>query len=550
MWPRTFDTYSPGRWQIPIQGTPAILRALALLAVLAAAALLSSPEPAAATGDIVALSAGEAHTCALTTEGGVICWGRNDSGQLGNGTTTASLTPADVLGLTSGVTAIAAGGNHTCALIEFGVKCWGRNDHGQLGDGTTVDSTAPVQVASQESMFGVSAGANHTCALSSIGGAINLEGFAVQCWGRNDNGQLGDGTTADSTAPVQVASVDSMLGVSAGAGHTCVLTADVISGAKCWGLNNFGQLGDGTTTNSSTPVQIVGLGGLSDIEQFTGINVNGVSAGGNHTCAMTGSGLLCWGRNNYGQLGDGTMTSSSTPVQVMGVDDQPEQFSRVLVTALSTGKAHTCAMKRTLTVDGPLLLDVTGAMCWGRNFDGQVGDGTVSDTTTPVDVLGLTSGVTAISAGGRHTCAIAAGVVKCWGANDQGQLGHGTTDDSSIPLDIGVKPTSTETATPTPTDTPMPTVTGTPPAATPTVIGTPATPAPTATPTELLGDVNCVGGVNTIDATIILQIDAGLISSVICLRNGDVNGDGSINSIDATLILQFDAGLIGSLPSG
>jgi len=418
----------------------------------------SSTTPVDVTGltsGVTAISTGGEHTCALLTTGGIKCWGYNISGQLGNGTSDGSTTPVNVTGLTSGVTAISTGGEHTCALLTTGgIKCWGRNGNGQLGNGTSDGSTTPVDVTGLTSgVTAISAGGGHTCALLTTGG--------IKCWGRNGNGQLGNGTRIDSTTPVNVSGLTSgVTSIASGDNHSCALLTT--GGIKCWGYNGYGKLGNGTgvTTSgnlySTTPVDVTGLtsgvtaistggehtcallttGGIkcwgrnqyqqlgngvsgfsvSPVDVTVTSGVTAISTGLYHTCAvLTTGGIKCWGWNAYGQLGDGA-NDSNTPINVTGLTSG--------VTAISTGGLDTCA-----------LLTTGGVKCWGYNdYYGQLGNGTI---TTPVDVTGLTSGVTAISTGGSHTCALlTTGGIKCWGNNFSGQLGNGTTTASNTPINV------------------------------------------------------------------------------------------------------------------
>jgi alpha-tubulin suppressor-like RCC1 family protein len=274
----------------------------------------SSSTPVAVSGGLTfaAVSVGNDHSCGLTTAGGVYCWGWNGDGQLGNSSTTSSSTPVAVSG---GLVfaAVSAGYGHSCGLTTGGAAyCWGQNGDGQLGNSSTTSSSTPVAVSGGLVFAAVSAGNGHSCGLTTAG--------AGYCWGDNVYGELGNGTTTGpqqcgtlqymfpcSTTPVVVSSGLTFAAVIAGAFHSCGLTT--AGAAYCWGFNMFGQLGNGSTTDSSTPVAVSG-----------GLTLAAVSVGRDvHSCSVTTAGAAyCWGYNGNGQLGNGSTTNSSTPVAVSG----------------------------------------------------------------------------------------------------------------------------------------------------------------------------------------------------------------------------------------
>jgi alpha-tubulin suppressor-like RCC1 family protein len=350
---------------------------------------------------VTAVVAAELHTCALLSTGGVKCWGGNFNGRLGDGSTTQRLTPVDVSGLTSGVTAIAAGANHTCALLSTGgLKCWGHNGSGQLGDGSTTHRLTPVDVSGLTSgVTAVSAGEYFTCARLATGG--------IKCWGLNTNGRLGDGTTTNRTTAVDVTGLTSgVAAISSRGEHACALLST--GGVKCWGSNNYGQVGDSSTTHRSTAVDATGLS--------TGVST--IATGKYHSCAILTSGATqCWGDNSSGQIGDGTQTGRPNAVGVSGLSAG--------VTQIALGNGHTCAV-----------LASGLARCWGGNGNGKLGDGTSQSRLTPVSSSGLSSNVSALSASAFHRCAVVSGGVKCWGHNNYGQLGDGTTDEQLTLVDV------------------------------------------------------------------------------------------------------------------
>ena len=368
---------------------------------LTATDLAGTSEPTAelsATPKMIQVSVGDTHTCAVVN-GAAKCWGEGDDHRLGRGSSTSdATTPVDVSSLTNRVTQIEAGDAHTCAVVDGAAKCWGEGDDHRLGRGSsTSDATTPVDVSSLTSrVTQIEAGDAHTCAV--------VDGAAM-CWGYNGNGQLGDDTTTTRKTPVQVMGLTSgVTQVAAGENHTCAV---VDGAAMCWGFNVFSQLGDDTITTRKTPVQVMGL--TSGVTQIT--------AGENHTCTVVDGAAMCWGTNTGGQLGDDTTMIRKTPVQVMGLTSG--------VTQIEAGQFHTCAVVN------------EAAMCWGFADNGRLGNGSSNGVIkTPAQVVGLSTGVTHIVAGHAYTCAVADGVVKCWGINGSGQLGDGTRTERTTPVDV------------------------------------------------------------------------------------------------------------------
>jgi alpha-tubulin suppressor-like RCC1 family protein len=342
---------------------------------------------------VVSTAAGGYHTVALKSDGSIWAWGRNDQGQLGNGSTEDQLVPVKVPTL-SGIAAIEVGLYHTVALKKDGtVYSWGHNYHGQLGDGTTTPRTVPVQISGLSEIIAIAAGSYHTVALIHDG--------TVWTWGDNRHGQLGDGTTHDRSTASQVSDLSGVSAIAAGLYHTIALKQDGTVWA--WGLNSFGQLGDGTETNRLVPVQVSNL-----------LGVSAIAAGYYHTLALKSDNTIqAWGHNYYGQLGDGTKTTQHVPVQVKG----PNSIGWLsAVSAIAAGSYHNIALKS----DGTI-------WCWGRNNYGKLGDGTIVWRCTPVQVVGL-SGVAAITVGGYHSVGLKSEqTVWTWGLNGYGQLGDGTT---------------------------------------------------------------------------------------------------------------------------
>lgn len=328
--------------------------------------------------------------CAQLTSGGIKCWGSNTNRELGNDEIFSQLAPSDNTDIPAGTGSLGnlngAGGGTNCAVMtDTTVKCWGSNTTGSKGIGTTAtDLTARTMLASTgpdvplTGVTHVSAGGYTSCVVVS---------GAAKCVGKNDAGQLGDGTTTYRTIPVQVTGLTS--GVSAvsanSSSHSCALMTD--GTVRCWGAGTSGQLGNGASLSSTTPVTVSGI-----------TNAVAVLTGGSSTCALLATGVVkCWGLNANGALGDGTATNRSTPVSVSGITN---------ATAISGVGYPMCALLATGSVK-----------CWGWGVSGNLGNGTTANSTTPVTVTGITT-ATAISGSSTQTCALLADTtVQCWGVS-------------------------------------------------------------------------------------------------------------------------------------
>ena len=397
------------------------------------------------------ITAGYRHTCALLGGGSVKCWGRNANGQLGLGDQPArgdepnemgaDLVTVD-LGTGRTATAISAGNDHTCALLDDAtVKCWGYNGGGQLGLGNTAprgdgpgemgDNLPPVDLGTGRTANAISAGDGYTCAL--------LDNATVKCWGANNNGQLGLGNTAprgdgpgemgDNLPPVDLGTGRTATAIAAGGFHTCALLDNAT--VKCWGYNSSGELGlEGTTTRGDSGGEMGNS--LPAVSLGNGRTATAVVAGTFHTCALLDDATVkCWGYNASGRLGLGDTNNrgdSPNPGHQMG-NNLPavDLGTGRTATAVTAGDTHTCA-----------LLDNATVKCWGFNNSGQLGLGStiskgdnageMGDNLPAVD-LGTGRTAIAVTTGAEHTCAVLDDTaLKCWGLNVNGQLGLGSTD--------------------------------------------------------------------------------------------------------------------------
>lgn len=357
--------------------------------------VVTSAVELATWGDVREVSAGQYHSLAVATNDELLAWGEDDYAQLSNGNE-ASNEAQFVVGLEGLVVKTSAGGNDHSMMVDSGGTAWswGRNNYGQLGDGSTTDKTAPVMVKGLSGVFiaDVAAGSNHSLALDDLG--------RVWAWGYNTNGELGDGTTTARSTPGQVHFPSGTVIVQVVSGDSHSLALDATGKLWAWGSNVDGKLGDGTTTNRTTPVLVTGL---------TGVTVKWLDAGSTHSLVVDSKNqVLSWGGNAYGQLGD-SGGSRSVPGLVGGLNG-------LQLEGVCAGAYHS------------VVLDSNGgAWAWGHNAAGQLGDGTTSSHSTPSQVLGLTgTSLEAISCGYYHTLALTnLQTAMAWGSNGKGQIGMG-----------------------------------------------------------------------------------------------------------------------------
>jgi alpha-tubulin suppressor-like RCC1 family protein len=393
----------------------------------------------------MASDGGNAGDCAVLTTGHVYCWGYNLEGELGDGTTTTAFyAPVAVTGITTAMSITSDTSGYCALLTSKRIECWGDNTYGELGDGTSTGpsncggspcSKTPVPVIGITNAVNVTGGTssaqdgsgpNNYCAVLTTG--------AIDCWGGNGNGGLGIGNSTGpsichgapcSTTPVTVSGIANASSiVSAESTSWCaILTTATVD---CWGANIYGELGIGTTVDSSVPVTVSGLSGVVSI----------VSDGWGY-CVLLSSGVVdCWGGNLFGELGVGTTTGPNTCYL-----SQPCSTSPVTPSAIS----H--AVSLILAYRSYCVVLTSGAVeCWGDNRLGQLGDGTSTGPTicasgvpcspVPVTVTGISNAVSVDGSGSGDCAVLMTGSVSCWGANGAGELGDGTTTNSSIPVGV------------------------------------------------------------------------------------------------------------------
>jgi alpha-tubulin suppressor-like RCC1 family protein len=354
--------------------------------------------------DPVAVAGGYDHNCAILKDGSVWCWGFNQVGEVGDGTTGNRSQPVKVA-LPSQATAISARGvylgganysAHTCVILsDQSVWCWGSNANGELGQGDTVVHSNPVQVKGLASITRISVGGAHTC-------AVNANND-LYCWGRNFYGQVGTGSAGAPVPMPQPILSGVTAKVALGGNSSCIIKTD--KNLYCWGWNYNGQLGNGTLTDAHAPgPAVLGLSGVIE-----------VAGGAASTCARDLSKVYCWGRNSGGELGLGNLTQQTTPQPV-------DILTNVLQLAA-------CNHQGAITAGGVYM--------WGPDGDGQLGDGMNTSIVSTPEVVAALSNITMLGLSDRSSCGLtAAHQVYCWGYNAYGQLGIGTFVSSAVPVAV------------------------------------------------------------------------------------------------------------------
>ena len=363
------------------------------------------------SGEWIQVTANSVQSCGIKDENGVkkaYCWGTGNSGRLGTGNIDNKLIPTEVdITENSNWTDISTGGYHSCGIKSGKVYCWGKNDKGQLGDGTEIDKFSPTPLTqNNDNWLDIETGGYHSCGIKDINGVHKL-----YCWGRGDFGQLGNGEDINQNTPVEV-SGENWESISLGNTHTCgIRSENGVHKLYCWGKGTYGMLGyelDGTTAKNIPTLVIGGGSWLS------------VSTGYDHTCGIKDNNkLYCWGHGNSYKLGTGTDDNQTIPTEVAGVWSY-----------ISSGYYHSCGIKE---ING-----VHKLYCWGKGTYGRLGTGNEDEQTTPTEIAG--EGWSSIDSGLSHNCALKIENSKnklfCWGSGSKGRLGVGDTDNRLIPTSI------------------------------------------------------------------------------------------------------------------
>ena len=374
----------------------------------------------------VAITAGSSHTCALLSDGSIRCWGDDGVGELGNGIVLNNgvnnvPTPVSVTGLPKPATSVAAGGGFTCSLLTDGSAwCWGSDGDGALAITPVIgtDPTPTKVVGLSGPATAIALGTGHACAISTGN---------IWCWGYDAVGQLGNGESLGNgntnfvATPTEVMGLAGATLVAAGEIHTCAVAAGDL---YCWGDDYDGQLGNGQVRDSNA--------GQESYPTPQSVSVPtpilAVAAGNDHSCVLVTAGnIYCWGQNSSGQLGNGTFAGPGGSGQTTLIPT-PEPVTGMLSgpTSVVAGGDQACA----LNFDGSIA-------CWGHNGEGELGNGNTNDQDSAVKVVGLPAAAIAVTAGDFHTCAVLKnGSAWCWGTNSAGQLGNGTTTASSTPVEV------------------------------------------------------------------------------------------------------------------